>query len=460
MFPSPPPFPNHRPPCPIDQLPEPLRAAALHVIVDKKAPAAAALTDALAAAGAVVHCGFDCLAPDGERLPATLNTCAVVPSGVGKGRSFKMFFRHFIEAQKTRTRPRLRDDQGDPVAPARVPRVETLVNRAISHRMLMEMLDGNAMTLTLQREDGASLLRTDLFKTDTDALTQLWSGDPPLDWIVRGAELTAVDARGSLGFRIQPDLMYDYVAGPGRKHCKIGLWPRAIVGCYDPKRFPDNSGYSAKPGRYSPDAFHGRICVLAKQINDRRQAGDLARTPIRLDIQARAFMSALSYRLDEWKPNEYPDIEEAALRAWENTLRIAVVLQVFCIGAGEVSVDMVQRAWAIVEWSLSQYRLVFVESIPLPVRKARGAATTLAPQPKQPKLSKTEKAPRPHQDAQWVLRCMDRLCKPFLRETTLSEVRLLAGLPEKRFMSALAWLKLERIVWIRETEQGTTMGYL
>jgi len=64
---APPPYPNHQPTCPIDALPESLRSAVLHAIQDKKIPAVCALTDALAAAGAVVHCGFDCEAPDGER---------------------------------------------------------------------------------------------------------------------------------------------------------------------------------------------------------------------------------------------------------------------------------------------------------------------------------------------------------------------------------------------------------
>nr|WP_276568393.1 DUF3987 domain-containing protein [Xanthomonas cannabis] len=461
VFASPPAFPNLRPTCPIDCLPEPLRSAVLHVIQDKEAPAACALTDALAASAAVVHCGFDCVALDGERLPATINTCAVAPSGSGKGRSFKLFFKHFLNSRKWQSRRTAAvDAAGYGITPARIPRVETLVSRTISYAKLVEMLDGRSMTLTLQREDGRSLLKSTLFKDNIDALTQLWSGDPPLDNFVHGVELEATDARGSVGFRTQPKPMYKYATGQGQDDCAIGLWPRAVTGCHDPERFQENETYVLKRGRYSAEAFQARMEALTDEINQKRQCGDFSRTGVGLDLFARAYMYNLNYKLKEWIPREYRDIREAAARAWENTLRIAVVLHVFCGGVNsKVSVDTVQRAWAIVEWSLSQYRLVFVEAVAPPHAETVAATGATSLRPWHDPAPKAEKVPRPLQDAQWVLDCLDRLCPLFLRQTKLSEVRLLAGLPEKRFMTAVAWLKLEHIVTIHGTGQSAVIGY-
>lgn len=461
VFASPPPFPNLHPTCPIDCLPEPIRSAVLHVIQDKEAPAACALTDALAAIAAVVHCGFDCVALDGECLPATLFTCALAPSATGKGRSFKLFFKLFLNAKKRQPRrTSVVNDAGHGITPSRNPRVETLVSRTISYAKLVEMLDGQSMTLTLQREDGRSLLKSTLFKDDIDSLTQLWSGDPPLDNFVHGVELEATDARCSLGFRTQPKPMYKYANGQGQDDCAIGLWPRAVTGCHDPERFQENETYVPKRGRYSAEAFQARMEALTDKINQKRQSGDFSRTGVGLDLFARAYMYNLSYKLKEWIPHEYRDIREAAARAWENTLRIAVVLHVFCGGVNsDVSVDMVQRAWAIVEWSLSQYRLIFVEAIAPPHAETVAAAGATSLRPWHTQAPKAEKVPRPLQDAQWVLDCLDRLCHPFLRQTKLSEVRLLAGLPEKRFMTAVAWLKLEHIVTIHGTGQSAVIGY-
>lgn len=447
MFESPHPFPDHRPICPIDQLPDPLRSVALHLITAKRVPAAIALTDALSAAGAVVHCGFDCRAPDGGVLPATINTCALTPTATGKGRSYEVFFEQFIKAKKARVRQaRQGADALDPPLQMRLPRVETLITQAISFRSLMETLDGMGMNMTLQREDGSSLLETDLFKKHTDALTQLWSGNPPLDWQVRGATLEASDARGSVGFRIQPDLMYDYVARSGRRDRDVGWWPRSIVGCHDPKRFPENESYEAPPGKYAADAYQARVADLISQINGNYDRGDFSRIPISLDIHASAYMMSLERQLIRWAETEYEDVDDAARRAWENTLRVAVVLQVFCDRPGPVTLDMVKRAWAIMEWSLSQYRWVFVDApakySDKAIAKAEAAAKKHASDWTK-RQSKPIKKPTTWQNADFILTCLDSASTHdrLHRTASMEDVFRLSDMPRKRFESALEWLK-------------------
>lgn len=454
-------FPNPSPACPIDVLPEPLRGAVLYAVHEKVFPAAVALTDSLAAAAAVVHCGFDCVAPDGERLPATINTCVVAPSATGKGRSMRLFFKHFLGAQK---RQRARRDEGpdrcNPTGSAPTSLVEAMVS-TISIRRLIQELDGFGMNLTIQREEGASFLKTDLFKHGTDALTQLWSGDPPLDHFVMGRELVAAEARLSLAFRIQPELMYDHLKRRGRLEYKLGFWPRTIAACHDPERFPGNEGYLSACTRSGTDsAFQDRMTELAGWINTQRDSFGADRIGIELDAEASAFLLELGYRMKSWATTYYPDIREAAGRAWENTLRVAVVLRVFCVGPGKVSLDLVLRAWAIVEWSLSQHRLIFVEAIaPAPVRAAFPPNPYSAPR-QTSGVEKPSKLPRPLQDAQWVLTCLDRMrTQDFMRKPTLIDLRLLANLPEKRLSTAMAWLKLEGIVDIDRGNHDTLIRY-
>ncbi|MFT3669666.1 MAG: DUF3987 domain-containing protein [Pseudoxanthomonas sp.] len=436
MFKSPPVFPNLRPVCPVDHLPDLLRDAVLYAIKEKSVPAAVALLDAVTAVAAVVHCGFDCVAPDEDRLPVTLNSCVVCPSAAGKGRSIKVFYKLFLAAHRKR-----RSRDGGPTDPPNRPRVEAMIS-SISFRELMEQIDGIGMSLTIQREEGYSFLQSGLFKHHPDALTQLWSGDPPLDYAVRDVDLSADDARVSIGFRIQPFLMYDYIRGPGRLAWKLGFWPRALAGCHDPELFPDNDNYKAPGGKYTDEAFQARMQTLAKQINDRRHVDSPPeRTGVRLDVLAEAYLRELGYRMKDWKDGCYKDIHEAAGRAWENTLRLAVALHVFCGGSGKVSVDMVDCAWRIVEWSLSQARLIFVDAVSPRAVQPTGARSPMGNVPKSVKL------PRPLQDAQWLLYCLDSLkAKLFMQEMSLNDVRMIAGLPSKRFTAALAWLKLENLV--------------
>lgn len=443
------PLPNRWPTCPVDLLPDPLREAVLHAI-QKGIPPGVALTDAIAAVAAIVHCGYDAVTPEGERMATTVNTCSTADSASGKGRSMRQFFKHALAANK-----RLAPVPSGPIklAPPNTSsrRLPTHMMSKPSFRALMDALDGHGMNLTIQREEGASFLQTDLFKKDTDALAQLWSGDPPPDHVIHGKRLSAIDARCSLGFRIQPFKMDEHLNGAGRGSYRLGVWPRTIASCHDPEKFPDNETYAYRGGgSHGTREYDLRMLRLSSLVTSFAQSTYKARIPVELDGDAKAFLLELGYRIEQWKKPHYWDIREAAGRAWENTLRIAVVLHVFCIGEGKVSRDYVERAWAIVEWSLSQHSLIFVES----PRLALCTAPTVQAAPlrllraSQPKPAKPR---RPHQDAQWFLDCLGQLLR-HQGAVTVREVNQLAALSERRLATVLKWLELEGMV--RLTPQG------
>lgn len=427
-------FPNLYPTCPIDLVPEPLKSSILYALKRKCVPPAVALIDAIAAAGAVVHCGYDAETPDGEPMPTTVNTCCVAPSATGKGTSIKLFFAFFLQAQKKRGR-RVVEKYEDmkAIKLQRNPVVESMINK-LSFRALMQALDGEGMNLTIQREEGASFLKTDLFKNNTDAITQVWSGDPPLDHYVQGIELIAADARCSLGFRIQPDLFYPYLKRSGGISYKLGFWPRSIAGCHDPERFPWNETYSLSSMRDTrPDDYQRRASQLAFEINDRNKSGFAGRIRVKLDPEAKAFLIELGFRMKQWLNVYYADIREAAGRAWENTLRIAVVLHIFCAGQGRVSLNMVERAWAIVEWSLSQHRLIFIEA-PRPQPETARPERERQSKPSQIQL-------RLCADAGFMLDAIGVRAHHYpYGKVPLNEILLLTGFDRTRFLRALAWL--------------------
>ena len=436
--------PNLTPVCPVDVLPDVLREAVLHAISTKDIPAGVALTDAIAAAAAVVHCAYDAVTPDGERMPTTINTCSTADSASGKGRSIKQFFKHALAMGKRPTP--VVDGRPVPIPWSR--RLPSHMLSRPSFRALMDALDGRGMNLTIQREEGSSFLKTDLFKKDTDALAQVWSGDPPLDHAVHGKHLKADDARCSFGFRIQPSKMDAYLNGPGRGSYDLGFWPRTIACCHDPEKFPANETYRFwGHGQYSTEAYDLRMLRLSSSVTSFVQKAYKARNPVELDKDAKAFMLQLSYRMKEWRKAYYGDIREAAGRAWENTLRVAVVLHVFCIGDGKVSADYVARAWAIVEWSLSQHRLIFIES----PRQALGTALVVKAAPVRPvrvAQPKPPKLPRPLEQAKKFLHCIGYLLQR--QETvTVREVNQLAGLTPKDLEGALKWLELEGAVRLK-----------
>lgn len=455
MFKSVTPFPNLRPVCPCDALPDPLKEAVLYAIVNKGVPPAIALIDALAAAAAVIHCGHDCVTPDGEPMPATLFTLCAAPSISGKGTSYRIFFKHFTQtlrrykadfAKPRRLKSNTLEATLNDRAPAPSSRhgVEMLLSE-MTYFSLLKALDGEGRNVAIQDEDAASFFDSELFKRHSNRLTQVWSGDPPLSKAYGNSQLDAVDARLSIGLRTQPGIQSEVPEAILRKAIKIGLFPRFLVGCHDPKQSPWNESYHADPrGEFSDREFQARLASLAFMTNARNSEGFAGRVPVELDTDANAFMLELSFRAKQWLDTDFADIREAAGRAWENTLRVAVVLHVFCLGEGKVSRDYVERAWAIVEWSLSQHRLIFVESLGLTQSTAMPVQATPIRQVRVAQ-SKPSKVPRPLQDAQWLLYCLGRLSLP-ARPVTVHELNQLALLPPLRLKGALKWLELEGTV--------------
>ncbi len=446
------PYPDLQPRCPIHLLPEPFLGAVRYAIHAKEVPAGIALTDAIAAAAAVVHCGFDCIALDRMRLPTTVNTLGVCPSGDGKGTSVKIFFKPFIQRTKELT-TLARTSCGITKGRTRkhVPVVETTMSR-VSYAALMRALDGRGMTVAIQREEGASFLKTSLFRDNIDVLAQLWSGDPPLDDHVFGKDISAADSRCSFGFRIQPDLMYSALKKGGLVNFKLGFWPRCIAACHDPERFPVDACEWLRPDQVSSaQAFQGRLVDLAAMINDHHKNGFGGRIGLSLDDEAKVFMRELQFRLKGWKTQFYLEIREAAARAWENTLRIATVMHVFCKRVGNVGIDLVECAWAIVEWSLSQHRLIFVEALRETSAMNAASGMPLVQPVRFIKLPKQPKMPRPLEDAKWFLACLQKLWRGF-DTCSVEAVNLLAGLPPKRLETAIAWLKLEGVLTVDERD--------
>ncbi|RYD81556.1 MAG: DUF3987 domain-containing protein, partial [Verrucomicrobiaceae bacterium] len=318
------------------------------------------------------------------------------------------------------------------------------ISGKVTYASLVEHLGGFNKNLTMQREEGKSFLQTDLFKNDTDALTQLWSGFPPLDRMVRGKEVRAVEARCSVGFRIQPVFMEEYLRKQGKLSYKLGFWPRAIAGCHDPERFPENSICQVPGWDCSPEQFQLQLKTIAARLDKRKFTH---RVLVKLSMEAKAFMLELEHILAGWKGTEYPDIQEAVGTAWENTLRVATVLHVFCTGYGTVSREFTERAWKIVQWSLYQHQLIFVESL----RTSSPYSPhdlTVSPPYKPYRFPKAPKTPRPMENATLVLDCLHKLFDSDrdLIAFPLDDLRVLTGLNARLFATAMAWLELDNQV--------------
>ncbi|NHF65975.1 DUF3987 domain-containing protein [Xanthomonas hortorum] len=415
-------FYSFRPACPIDALPDLLYNAACEVGRITEAPAEILLTDAIGAACSAVHLRHDVSAPDGRTMPTSIFTAALGRSGIGKGQSMIQFFKAFKEDTKEKLRQEL-------AAGKTAQTDEDLILEEISLAALMDRLCGFGKGCSIQIEEGARFM-PQMIKLE-GILTQLYSGDPPIKRRVKRIFQTAFDARLSIGLRFQPRIFYNCLLKFAGQAYEQGLWPRFILACHDPELFP--APQPLMTPRAGGSGHNDRLqAVLKKLVSQAQQyPSETPRTVVVLSKDAAVRMRMLKEDIKDCYPKHYNAIKPSVDRAWENTLRLAAVFHIVCEEEGEISQEMVECAWTIMEWSLTQHYMVFVEAArPESKQKPRAVARSHAP-----------RKARPADDARLVLESVWSARR--LRssdEKFLDEVERLAGLPPKRFSDAVEWL--------------------
>ncbi len=412
----------------LQALPDLLYNAAYEVH-QQEAPVACLITDAISACSTAVQLSHDVRGLDKRTMPTSLNTVAAVPSGVGKGTSYRAFFGAFTNHLKDQARRSASGAGGCAV--------DDVILQAISFPALMDHLAGFNRSRSIQWEDGRGFLKSPLVKEHLDKCTQVWSGDPPLRYKNKLVDLTAIDARLNIGIRIQLELLLDFLRREGYESVVMGFWPRFIVALHDPKRFKPSFMRVRSPTS-GMDELTLRLQELLIESEERVRSNQTQRSVVALGEEASAFMHQLKFYLKQWTNIEFSNIAEAARRAWENTLRLAAVFHVVCRCEGDISRDMVERAWTIVEWSLSQHRLIF------------GRANEDQPSPRLaegPRISRRPRKHSPYHDAQTMLACLEELVR-WRRDghTELARLQESSGLPVKRGKTALLWLVRNNVV--------------
>lgn len=409
-------------------------------------PPTIATLDAIGAVSAIIQTHFDCMAyADSLPIPTSINTLCLAPSGSGKGRSFKLFYQYFINSKKIFNDQAAQYDHGDDTSPSMPDRV---IGRGmfskITHFQLMEALHGIGNSLTLQYEEATWFLRSDLYKNNADVLTQAWSGDPPLEYNSKVRKMLAVDARINIGLRIQPDLWRKHVRSKGLEYYALGFWPRFLIGIHQPGL---DAGLDALrndivPKTTSASGYHARMEDLAQWIDATRSEG-LTRIVYELTPEAQVLMRDLQHKTRQGEMSEFTGISESVARAWETTLRLAVVFHIFCVQHGKVDVEMVTRAWHFVCWSLTQHHTLFSSGEPQ-FRASDGRAAPFAGvgmQRNDRKMTVSKKS-RLIADAEHILRLFRQ--QPFQSPLmATSNLLLSSNLPEKRVRVALEMLQAQ-----------------
>jgi hypothetical protein len=435
----------HVPPqplCPVGHLPSPFYEAILYVSKRIDAPVELVVADAFAVTSTVTQRFYKVRGINGHLLPTTLNTLSLAPTAVGKGESYREFFQSSNDGEMTKL------SQSIDMT------IDDLLLQDVSLSPLMSSLAGYAKSASIQLEDGYSFLHGPLMKPDTiSKLPQAWSGPPSLKVGRHHGSKEAVEPCLAIGLRIQPELFYDFLRRDKSRSRHLGLWPRFLTFCHDPLRFPTSPVQNVDSRLMTNLSLMERLNTLLLPMGNVPEPNESPRKIIMMDIHAHAYLREIAYWIKGQMHTEFHDIQDAAGRAAENTLRLASNFHIVCQGEGSISREMIERAWAFVYWSLTQFRNVFVHALqpppkPLPVKPIK----LLKPSNHQQKLNA---------DMRFVLDCIAARSYHHVNgKVPQSEIALLTGFPMLRFVKTLGWLHTAHFVQVEGNDKNATVFLL
>lgn len=423
---------SQTPHCPVEKLPDLFYNAVIHVCRQTGAPLEVAVADEFAVTSMITQHSYKAMGISGSVMPITLNTLSLAPTATGKGESYRMFFHALGDL-----------DIGEQIQPASAVTIDDLLLQDISPSALMSCLAGHGKSASIQLEDGYSFLDGPLMKRGfISKLPEAWSGPSILKFSRHLGNKDALEPCLGIGLRIQPELFYGYMKRNKCESRHLGLWPRFLTFCYDTTRFPITPWYaSSSTSMLSYLPFMERLQALLPTTDAQASSDQPARKVLVMDTYANAHLREIAYWVKGQMNGEFHDIQDAAGRAAENTLRLASNFHVVCQGEGPISREMIERAWAFVEWSLTQFRNVFVYALEPPPKPMK-----LKPL-KQPKLPPHQQ--RLNSDMQFVLESIAARGAYFPDgKIPLADVALLTGFARNRFVKTLGWLVSSGLVEI------------
>lgn len=240
------------------------------------------------------------------------------------------------------------------------PRMRLLIRQDISPRAIMDALAGKGESIAFVTDEGQALFKSGAM-SNLGLLNGLWDS-PEILPLNRSKEdhVMVMSPRASISIMTQPDVLRDYIDKRGSVAKGSGHWARYLVA------WPQsNVGYrpviDCEAVWDHLSVFHARIKALLSLQAKMYASGETDRDPIEFSDDAKARWFAQANRT-EWmlRPGDYlHDITDFGSKAMEIVARLAAVMHYFAGEKGDISLDTLERAIAIVGYHVDQYKDLF-----------------------------------------------------------------------------------------------------
>lgn len=413
----------------VQQLPPRIQGAIRDVQDKTGAPVEIVILVALSAMSTALH-GITIRTPNGRLMPTSLYCMGIAPPVSGKSSAMAEFYRPiraFDEAllERRAASPEAKKD----------PALRDILQLDATWSSLLEALDGADQGLTIADDDCVDQMKGDVLRK-RGKLNRLFDG-PMKESLIRRDQDPLVAYRPSVGicFLTQPDVFAEHQQATRNADRKSGLASRFLYAHTLDGRSP------AYPTIPTPtlDEVHRLMSWFLEQRSMRLKRG-LGSIELLLSPEAELHWSHLKNGIDSGQFGDLRNVQDSAGRATEKVWRLAAQLHCYTwlqVPASPfeplppippIPPEMIDAAWALVNWSLWQ----FCKAFPPPTLKPPKPSRVMERQREETRVAKRH--------------LFDHLRRTGQVTMPWSQAQELSWLSAYKFKTVLAHLKSTKLV--------------
>lgn len=248
-----------------------------------------------------------------------------------------------------------------------MPRMRYFLRHDITAKAIMEALQGDGESIAITTDEGHILFQGSPM-SHLGLLNRLWDSPEVLPLDRAGKEqILAMNPRVSVSIMTQKAPLQAYLEKRGSVAKGSGHWARYLVG------WPASTqGYRwVNPSEQLWDhlpIFHARINELLVKYQTMIESGKVERELIEFSDDAKARWFALAAEAERMlREGEYlSDITDFASKVMEILARLAASMHYFGGEGGKITLDTLERAFAIIRWHVEEYKHLFSPQFVVP----------------------------------------------------------------------------------------------
>lgn len=261
---------------------------------------------------------------------------------------------------------RMKLDQHMKIEPIK-PRSRRFIHQNATEAAMMHILEGEGRSIAIAADEGDVVFRGGLMSR-AGLRNKGWDGAQFLvfDRVSTGS-VVARQPRVTVNIMVQDAVLDVYQQDRGAVARGSGFWARYLVGAPASTQGFRFINYIDEEWHRLP-VFHARVKELLDEYDAMMKSGEVKRQVIEFDPAATAeWIRMVNITEGMIQPWQYlNDIHDFASKVMEIVSRVAALLHFFTKQKGKITLDTFNRAKAIVEWHLHEFKRLFSPQVVTP----------------------------------------------------------------------------------------------